>query len=775
MLKVLWYGFGGNSWQADQYRDLISELGMKLTTVHEHPNTDIPYNKDTIFQIIDSSDIVLLPSRAIQDTKSINRLALAWSRGKPCIAGALPAYKKYPGALIFETRDELTRHLIALRDNSGLREILGKEGLEQARDKLHPKDLVHHLFRAIEGDTNAKIEVIIPHYQTRADYLTLAVRSALASDGPARRVTVVSSSTQSPEAVLKQDTIVKVAIDSGQVVVHHQTERLSFSQANNKALQKLPADTTHILLLNDDAILSKEALARYMQAIAGKDIILNPYSNCDQGWLHQDPLLLGNKDLHPAMQIEEFSADQLAELANYKVPQSLELHASPFCAMYATFFSKKIYDAVGLLNTEYKNGGEDADYCRRAERLGFKSYWTRNAFVFHFGGKTRKYSEDQDYTAHHEEDHFNNALLRKRWFGKKRVAIWTGPAWEKWDIDTPYTTGIGGSEICAAQLARMFAESGHNVTMWGAHDIKNMENIQLMPWEMLRPEEEYYDLFVTSRNLNPVTPALKAKTVLAWIHDIFCLSNIAPNNHISEYQQKRVSAFVSLSPWHKNFLHDYHGLPLEKIAIIPNGVDTLYYRGDFEKEYGLLHYSSSPDRGLDNLLYCLPWIAEKVPEIKLHVYYGFFNWISAAKNRNNPQELEKLKALEAEIQRCGDLVTFKDRVNQKDLAAAWKKAYAWCYPTAFTETSCLSAREAQLSSTPIICSNVAALQTTVGESGYLVTQNPYSREARMEFVDEIVKLHKDPEYWLQRSKQSRAGFGQHSWPEVYRDYWEKWL
>lgn len=102
---------------------------------------------------------------------------------------------------------------------------------------------------------------------------------------------------------------------------------------------------------------------------------------------------------------------------------------------------------------------------------------------------------------------------------------------------------------------------------------------------------------------------------------------------------------------------------------------------------GKIHYSSSPDRGLENLLYLLPWIQEKVQGIKLHVdvYYGFENI-----SKMNPELAKKLEAL---VKTAGGegVVNFKGRVGQEVLAEAWKKASLWFYPAWFSETYCCDA------------------------------------------------------------------------------------
>lgn len=593
MFKVFWLGYGGNSWQADQYRDELRIAGIRLITCHEHPNADIQYDWERIHEFIDSADAVMLPVRQhVQPAKSVNRLAMAWSRRKPVVVGpGLPAYERVveegSNALVARSREDWVRHLTTIRDDQALREKLAANGLATAKKHFDPKMLHQHFFTSIRQAAKHRplfVQIIIPHYSNRTDYVRWAVKSSLEALGPDRDVFLVSSAAESPEAALQEFK------KYPNFRVEHSKERLSFSAANNIGIRKADPRTTHFLLLNDDAVLAKDALVRMFEALGDEEVVLNPYSNCDQGWLHHDRIVVVNpdrlgKELHPGMHMEHLEP-WMDAIQNHQVPTSPALLDAPFCAMYATLIPKSIQEKVGLLNETFLNGGEDADYSYRVHRYGFRTCWTKNAFVFHFGGKTRKFSEDSDYNRHHEEDRYNNGWLKRRWSGKKRVGIWTGPAWELWDLHSYLRpvpkeaggvgrAGIGGSETCAARLAMEFEKDGNYVLMMGEHRKESVGNIDLIPWNTYHPEQEYFDLFIASRNLNCIDERLKAKKVVAWIHDIFLLSNREPNNRISEFHINRVDYFIALCPWHVEFLVQYHqNIPREKIIIIPNGVNT---------------------------------------------------------------------------------------------------------------------------------------------------------------------------------------------------------
>jgi len=793
--SVRYYGYGGHAWMAEAIREPLKLNGIDLLTCHEHDNADVTWTVDGIFDFIAGADAIYLPSRfELEPAKGVNRLAQAWSQKKACVVNPLPSYMKYVkhehNALVVETPEQAVAAFIRLRDDAVFRQRLADNGFSTSF-VAHPHGLANKFVDKLldlklpgfEWRPQTFFQIIIPHYQPRTDYISLAIDSALKSWGPDRDILVVSSCKEDPSQALH-------AKFGDKIRVIYSVERLSFSAANNVGLDNADPRTTHFLLLNDDTLVGEKALGEMAREIGDANILLNPYSNCDMGWLHHDDIQMTGDDgrtikLVPGMQIETLSPNELEKI---RVGGQAVLAASrgriemPFCAFYSTLIPKVVVERAGKLNTEYLNGGEDADYCQRARRFGFGSYWTKAAWVFHFGGKSRKVSEENDFDRHHREDRHNNELLRKKWGqggNKKRIAIWTGPAYEFWDCDSWKTTGIGGSESVEGWLAQTAASLGHYVAMYGTHHRQTQHGVELFPWNEFIPEQNYFDLFIASRNLNCVDQRLRAKNVLAHAHDIFYLSG----RDISKYHRERFTKFIALTPWHKHFLSDYHQLPTDRIEIIPNGVSVeLFDDMTIEKklqlvEWGRLHWSSSLDRGLDNAIACLPWILEKCPDIKIHCWYGFANWEASARSRNDTNELHKIEELKKQIDALKDHVVFYGRVNQVELAANWKKAWCLFYPTQFTETHYNTGVECLASFTVPVTSNVAALETTIGDYGIRVMDHPYSREGRQAFIDNLVGLYHNKDLWIEKAIKAHKGVEDRNYrfSAVWKTFWEKYL
>jgi len=173
MLRVYWFGYGGHSWHAEKLRELIEEeLGMKLITIHEHPNANIQWNVDTVYEELKKADIVIIPtSYKRYPCKSNNKLTQAMALGKPVICDPLPAYIPIVENLvnaIMTTQGEESEYrlwLKYLRDNEDKRIAMGKKALETAKkytvDEMCYKwvDALNSLPKKYSPD---KVDVIIP-------------------------------------------------------------------------------------------------------------------------------------------------------------------------------------------------------------------------------------------------------------------------------------------------------------------------------------------------------------------------------------------------------------------------------------------------------------------------------------------------------------------------------------------------------------------------------------------------------------------------------------
>lgn len=179
-LQVFWFGYGGSSWMAEKMREMIEDdLGMKLVTIHEHPNADIPYNIDKIYDYLKKADIIIVPANfRRQPCKSNNRLTQAMAMSKPVVCDPMPSYlpivKNYENAIITKNgSDEEWRYILKkLKDDASLRKTLStnafRDSSEYSIKKISDKwinaliSLVDREYKSVANVTSECIDVVIP-------------------------------------------------------------------------------------------------------------------------------------------------------------------------------------------------------------------------------------------------------------------------------------------------------------------------------------------------------------------------------------------------------------------------------------------------------------------------------------------------------------------------------------------------------------------------------------------------------------------------------------
>jgi glycosyltransferase involved in cell wall biosynthesis len=209
---------------------------------------------------------------------------------------------------------------------------------------------------------------------------------------------------------------------------------------------------------------------------------------------------------------------------------------------------------------------------------------------------------------------------------------------------------------------------------------------------------------------------------------------------------------------HRDFLIKHHNLSPEQVLQTRNGIDFTRFAAEVERNPKKVVYSSSPDRGLPVLLSVWPEIRKRVPDAELHVFYGFFNWRKIAEARNDQEQLRGIDFLEKQL---ADLASHgvhnRGKVDQVTLAHEFTTAGVWAHPTWFTETSCLTAMEAQAAGLRIVTSSIAALNETVGDYGVLLDGDWLTPEYQARFVDEVVRAIEAPEgEWKKAREEIKA-------------------
>lgn len=353
----------------------------------------------------------------------------------------------------------------------------------------------------------------------------------------------------------------------------------------------------------------------------------------------------------------------------------------------------------------------------------------------------------------------------------KSIAFYTQPIPETWNPDTFESGGHGGAETCIIQLSRRFAADGWRTVVFGTPGDYRGEKDGIEWWN----SDEYlptepFKVFVSSRSVIPFDSTPLAKVKLLWMHDV----NIGREERATFMRADKV---LGLTEWHKNHLGKLYGLPDDKLAVMPNGIELdRFDKNDWDKKnkYKFI-FSSSPDRGLDTLLSLWPIIKENMPEATLDLYYGWemidkiINMHKARGGGVAHLEDFRNKCL-TQIQILGGEeggIYQHGRVDQKTLAKEMAKASIWTYPTDFMETFCITALEMQMAGVIPLASNLAALAETINPDVPKITGWPKNTAYQKEFLRILNAMLLQDEWRDAAREENREFASQYSWDNVY--------
>jgi glycosyltransferase involved in cell wall biosynthesis len=341
--------------------------------------------------------------------------------------------------------------------------------------------------------------------------------------------------------------------------------------------------------------------------------------------------------------------------------------------------------------------------------------------------------------------------------GKPKIAFVCGPGIERWDPDSVAQAGIGGSETAVVEMAKRMLSRGFEVTVYGS-PTKEAIFGGVKYRNADRAKSSKCDVSVAWRYCEHLEKGV-AKTRVLWVHDVYA--------HSATWRRLiRADRVLALTQWHKKFLLDHHDLHPAHVQVTRNGIDLDRFDVDVPRNQYKVVCSSSPDRYLPSLLDMWPRIVEREPLAELHVFYGFDNWLK----HPNPQQRQLCESLLARVQSLESRrVHYRGRVNQKDLAREFLSAGVWAYPTWFSETSCISAMEAQAAGLRMVTSPIAGLIETAGDRATMIEGDWLKRPYQDAFVEATIRAMQQPQKDDRRALQRHAR-DHFSWDGVADDW-----
>ena len=345
-----------------------------------------------------------------------------------------------------------------------------------------------------------------------------------------------------------------------------------------------------------------------------------------------------------------------------------------------------------------------------------------------------------------------------------------GGPWGPEDLES----GLGGSEEAVVYLSRELSRLGLWVEVYAQPHKAEMDDHGVV-WAHHSAWEDRPGVFIQWRNVDRVLEAESADARYVWLHDVIVQPGV-----FTDRLKARVDGVFCLSRFHARPLVD-HGWG-DKVIQTTNGLppDVLLksvQANDLRRRHSFAYYSS-PDRGLDKVLECWRDIRYAIPDATLDIFYGFTPFFLKAMER-----VPRLRALKEKIEgQLADLqsvgVTWRGMVGHEELHKSMQETDLWLYPTAWPETSAITAMK---------CMALGCYPVTSGypDSGMVETigpwdlgpspglPDPYGDPEQLEtWKNRVIDVAKMPEAErpFSRSEMSTWASQHYDWSKVARTW-----
>ena len=316
--------------------------------------------------------------------------------------------------------------------------------------------------------------------------------------------------------------------------------------------------------------------------------------------------------------------------------------------------------------------------------------------------------------------------------GKPLLVFVTDGGWEPWTGKTLLTKGMGGSETYIIEMAKHIQKAGiYDVNVFCYCTME-----EVVEEVVYRPIQAFHKFVSTTHIQSCIVSRFSEYIPMAIRGHVenlyFILHDLSPTGQIIPLYPKLKTIFC-LTDWHKQHFLTKFPTCESRTAVMSYGLDQSQFTRGTKRAHSFL-YSSFPNRGLLPLLQMWPRIVEHWPDATLDVFCDLdHEW-------TNRVFREGIVAIRELLASGLQGVVVRGWVSKGELAEAWSTTDIWLYPCTFQETFCLTALEAAFSGCLVICSNLAALQNTVGNRGILIGGDPMSPEWQQRALSRLFGL-----------------------------------
>ncbi|MTJ11269.1 glycosyltransferase family 4 protein [Anabaena sp. UHCC 0187] len=336
--------------------------------------------------------------------------------------------------------------------------------------------------------------------------------------------------------------------------------------------------------------------------------------------------------------------------------------------------------------------------------------------------------------------------------------------------------GIGGSQEAVIYLSQELIKLGYQVTVFNrCGDMEGEYNgVIYQNVDKFNPQDNFNVLIFHRTWKQPMQMKVNAKKIAVWMHDNPKLFPEIEESQRAEFLESFDKLFM-LSNFHKSMLPDW--IPEDKIFLTTNGINIEDFNlTGIDRNPKRLISISDYTRGIENLLLQWDKVLKEVPDVELHIFYG---WQGIDALINSPY-IERFPQLPDKKKQIMELFNQKNvyehgRIGHKQLVEELFKSGLWVYPChTAVEIFCISAWKAQAAGCVPVVTTYAGLEETVksgirikGLAGYEETNNAF-----IEALIDLLKNSEKQETLRQEALSLRDSFG---WDKVAKQWHEKFI
>lgn len=356
-------------------------------------------------------------------------------------------------------------------------------------------------------------------------------------------------------------------------------------------------------------------------------------------------------------------------------------------------------------------------------------------------------------------------------------------AWD-YDVASPSVRPLGGSQSAMCYLATALAACGEQVTTLTAtsrpRQVNGVRCLQFenIPREVFAPADTVTVVLNGPADMGQLVRETvpSGQVVVLWnqhAHDQPAISALRDPGCLACWDH-----IVCVSDWQKRTCHTQLGIPLGKMEVLRNGIAPVFERvfddagqlAAAKSGQPRLVYTSTPFRGLEVLVACMPAISRKHPGCRLDVFSSMQVYYQAAESDPYQPLYDQCRATAG--------VNYRGSLGQAALAQELAGASILAYPNVFPETSCIAVMEALAAGLRVVTSDLGALPETCAGFAQLIPPPSAERTVEQFAIDfawgldqALNELAADPAGWSQRQFAQAEAIGKRYSYDVRAGEW----